>query len=301
MRGYYQSIPPVPAVEFQASLPGVRWENYTQAIAEDPNREDRAVPPLPPGPYNDTHAVDPPEPIDPNKPNAPTIPALYYTHHLIREFMLLDAAANNKINDILPLPDGVPDRQYPYQLARIPQIDTSDGNVAHYTNGPGHYQEKKFLLDDSTFDRDAGPLNFESRDVGFTALLYELQELRDGQMQRVNDSPSWFGVAVPDGITDFRNVIIYFHPSPGQRGAEYNPDDYPDKGTKGTNWKELYSYVERLGKQLAGAAKFNTLDVNLSNQILIFPFMKAGPGLLAKYWYNIVMEILDDLYTNGAN
>lgn len=297
MRGYYQSHAPSSPVEFQASLPGVRWQNYCQAIADNPNREDRTVPPLPPGPYNHTHVVDKANPTDPNDPNSPTIPAVDYTHHLIREFMLLDAAANNQVNDIPQLPDALPDRQYPYQLARIP-LNTTEDDVALYTNGPGHYQEKKYLLVD-TFDRNNGSLDFESRNVGFTALLYELQ---DGNKRRVDDSPNWFGVAVPDGITDFRNVIIYFHPSTGQSGAGYSPDDYREKtGANGTNWKELYAYVERLGKQLAGAVEFSTPDVNLANQILIFPIMKAGPGrLFPKYWYNIVMDILDDLYTKGV-
>jgi hypothetical protein len=173
--------------------------------------------------------------------------------------------------------------------------------VSSYTNGTGHYLSKKYLLDDGTFDPTTGSINFESRNVGFSALLYEL---RDGNGGVVNDSPNWFGVAVPEGITDYRNVVIYFHPSTGQGGALYDTRDYLAKsGAHGTNWKELYSYVERLGKQLAGAAKFAPVGVNTNNQILIFPFMRDFPsaGLLSKYWYNFVMDILDDLYTNGAN
>jgi hypothetical protein len=70
-------------------------------------------------------------------------------------------------------------------------------------------------------------------------------------------SPNWFGVAVPDGITDFTNVVIYFHPTPQQ--ANYFDPDYASKTNGGStvhaNWKELLGYVDRLGSQLAGAVK----------------------------------------------
>lgn len=147
-----------------------------------------------------------------------------------------------------------------------------------------------------------------SIDVAFTALLYELSDISGNAVV-----PNWFGVAVPDGITDFRNVIFYFHPYPIQLpGADYLQSTYQSKsggspGT-GTNWKELFAYVHTLGNQLAGAANYAKLNPGVSpgepwNQIVIFPFMRDydDPGILPQYWYFIVQDILDDLITNGFN
>ena len=121
-------------------------------------------------------------------------------------------------------------------------------------------------------------------------------------------SPNWFGVAVPDGITDFSNVTIYFHPTPGQAG--YQDPDYASKSNGGisthTNWKDLLGYVDRLGGQLAGAVK----DAQATpNQIVIVPLMRndnvdggvqgpfGGAGVFPRQWYYIVNDILKDLPT----
>jgi len=141
-------------------------------------------------------------------------------------------------------------------------------------------------------------LEFTQANVGFTALLYELQE-RASPGDAANVVPNWFGVAVPDRITDFRNVILYFHPNPTQLGAGYDPAQYQAKsGPPGTNWKELFAYVDRLGNQLAGAAT----SVELANQIVILPFMKLfrDVGILPQFWYHIVRDILDDIKNNGV-
>ena len=88
-------------------------------------------------------------------------------------------------------------------------------------------------------------------------MLYELVDLQNNPVDGNAFSPNWFGVAVPDGITDFTNVVIYFHPTPGQAG--YFDSDYPSKSNGGisthSNWKELLGYVDRLGSQLGGAVK----------------------------------------------
>jgi len=165
----------------------------------------------------------------------------------------------------------------------------------------------KYLLDDSSFlpNSSGAPVDFEQRDVAFTALLYELHELRDGSDPVAQVAPNWFGVAVPDGINDIRNVILYFHPNPTQSGANYSPTDYQNKsGDNGTNWKELFAYVDRLGFQLAGAAKYagTVSDGDPRNQIVIFPFMQNydDVGILPQYWYFIIRDILDDIYSNGV-
>jgi hypothetical protein len=136
-------------------------------------------------------------------------------------------------------------------------------------------------------------------------LLYELIDLSNNLLDGGQFSPNWFGVAVPNGITDFTNVVIYFHPTPGQAG--YRDPDYPLKSNGGdpnhSNWKELLGYVDRLGGQLAGAVK---LAAATPNQIVIVPLMRnsnvdggqpAGAGILPRQWYYIVNDILKDLPT----
>jgi hypothetical protein len=288
LRVYYQGTSiNLPNATFTAHLPDARWGNYYNAPIP------QEVPPLPPGPYNDTGTIDAPN-------------GLAYTHHLIRDFMFLDATAKNRTNNIPPGPAAWPvrDNSYPYHVARRGlDLTQNEARVTKYTRGTGHHQNTKYLLDDSTFNpADGSLLNFESRNVAFTALLYEL---RDNSGNAAPEAPNWFGVAVPDGITDYRNVIIYFHPNPTQGGASYNPNSYQSKsGPPGTNWKELFAYVDRLGNQLAGAAKYAGREPNGDprNQIVIFPFMKEynNVGILPKYWYFIVKDILDDIYTNGV-
>jgi hypothetical protein len=167
--------------------------------------------------------------------------------------------------------------------------------VSQFTRGPGRHPVDKLLLDDSTFV-EQGPdlLDFETRQVAFTALLYELQE-RNNPGVAANVVPNWFGVAVPDNVTDLRNVILYFHPNPTQ--AAYEPGQYQTKSGR-PNWKELFAYVDRLGNQLAGAAT----TTELANQIVILPFMKQyrEVGILPTLWYHIVRDILDDIRTNGV-
>lgn len=273
-----------------ADLRDPRWATYyaDKYFSTAPRERPR----LPPGPYNSTNATD-------------GLHDLNCTHHLIRDFMFLDAAAHNQTANVAA---GValPTDASPYQLARVDLTPggTDDPNLPKFTRGTGHNPNTKYLLDDGSFlPMDAtNVLSFEARPVAFTALLYEL---RDGSGQAAAVAPNWFGVAVPDGITDFRNVVLYFHPNPGQGGAGYNPNDYAAKsGTAGTNWKELFAYVDRLGNQLAGAAKYaGTIpDGEPWNQIVVFPFMKAydDVGILPQNWYYIIRDILDDIVLNGV-
>jgi len=281
-----RSTPAGPQDNFVVSLPAERWTSYHTPV---PNEK----PPLPPGPYNDTNIVD--------GLRADGLPGTSFTHHLIRDFMFLDAAANNNIDLVSSRTPAWPTTAFPYDVVQI-GLDTS-GNVGKYTQGDVHHSDTYNVLDDTGGVPDDGSaLSFESRDIGFTALLYELRN--SGEDTATTDVPNWFGVAVPDGITDFRNVIIYFHPNPLQQGASYSTLDYQDKsGAHGTNWKELFAYVERLGKQLAGAAKYSAGGKDLRNQVVIVPFMKEYDkvGVFPKYWPFIVLSILDDLYAKRGS
>jgi hypothetical protein len=288
LRGYYQSEAVNPAAFFKAILPDPRWQNWYSATG-DGNTPPAEIPPLPPGPFNDTGVKDTPH-------------SLTYRHHLIREFMFLDATAHNNTGITHSVPPALQAEESRFLVVRRTAFFASPAEqlqVSKFTRGPGRFPVSKVLLDDSTFvEQGATPLDFETRDVGFSALLYELQE-RNSPGPAANVVPNWFGVAVPDNITDFRNVILYFHPNPGQGGAGYNPSTYQTKsGPPGTNWKELFAYVDRLGYQLAGAAT----SAALANQIVIVPFMKQfrDVGILPKFWYHIVRDILADIQTNGV-
>jgi hypothetical protein len=287
-RGYNQSTNHSAQADFKVTLDDPRWQNYYTDLQNNVIQPE--IPPLPPGPYNDTQSTD-------------TRHGLNYTHHLIRDFMFLDAAVNNNIILLNPEP-AWPTAGFPYQVVPI-SLNTSEGNVAKYTQGTVHHSNPYYALnyrnDPPPIKDDGSLLNFESRVIGFTALLYELQ---NGSGTAANVVPNWFGVAVPDGITDFRNVIVYFHPNPTQSGAGYNPNDYQNKsGNNGTNWKELFAYVERLGKQLAGAAKYSSGGNDLRNQIVILPFMRDydDVGVFPQYWSFIIKAILDDLYQQYQN
>jgi hypothetical protein len=286
LRGYYQSGGNAAAF-FKAVLPDPRWRNY-YAATSDGTTPPPEIPPLPPGPFNDTGVKDVPH-------------TLTYRHHLIREFMFLDAAAHNDTSIAHSVPPGLQEEESHFLIVRRTGFFVSpaeEAQVSKFTRGPGRHPVNKLLLDDSTFvEQGATLLDFETRAVAFTALLYELRE-RNSPDVAANVVPNWFGVAVPDNITDFRNVILYFHPNPSQSGAGYSTRDYQTKsGANGTNWKELFAYVDRLGNQLAGAAT----SAALANQIVILPFMKQyrEVGILPKFWYQIVRDILDDIRANG--
>ena len=178
-----------------------------------------------------------------------------------------------------------------------------DPALAEFTRGTGKQQAtNKHLLDRASVS-GSGNFSYLHSDVSFATLLYELVDLTNNPLNGDQFSPNWFGVAVPNGITDFTNVVIYFHPTPEQAG--YFDTDYPSKSNGGSathsNWKELLGYVDRLGTQLAGAVK---LAAATPNQIVILPLMRnsnvdggqiAGAGILPRQWYYIVNDILKDL------
>jgi hypothetical protein len=130
--------------------------------------------------------------------------------------------------------------------------------------------------------------------------------------------PNWFGVAIPDpdhfDLSSDVHVIIYFHPTPGQAG--YNSTvDYPTKtDANGTDWKQLFAYIDRLGGQMAAAIQQYGAP---ANRLVIFPFLTEPPegvlqpsqgysqppqySLQTSEWGNIIHDILQDINTNWVN
>ncbi len=150
-------------------------------------------------------------------------------------------------------------------------------------------------------------LNFTTiQNLPYQALLYELQ---DAQGSPVQLSPNWFGVAIPDpanfDVSSDVYVILYFHPTPQQSGALFNNTDYPQKdgASGGTDWKQLFAFVDRLGGQMTAAIKKDKAPPN--NRLVIFPFLESPftqPFTLSQpynlptsEWGNAIHDILQDI------
>jgi hypothetical protein len=310
IRAYYQGNP-LPAGAAAGSIlidaEANRWRNYVERAPAGP----KEMPPLPPERTN-SNAQTSKDGHDAPHRTPPTAPSLMYTHHLIRDFMFLDSAASNQPASGPP-PAVTPQvaQQFTVQFKPLDPGDfgADDPDLAEFTRGTGRkLASNKNLLDDTSVS-GAGPFAYVKDDVGFTVLLYELVDMLNSPVDGDSFSPNWFGVAVPDGITDFTNVVIYFHPTPGQAG--YDDNDYASKSNGGnpnhTNWKELLGYVDRLGSQLGGAVKVSGAT---PNQIVIVPLMRnfdrngsgppgvfGGAGIMPQQWFYIVNDILKDLQT----
>jgi hypothetical protein len=139
-----------------------------------------------------------------------------------------------------------------------------------------------------------GKLKFVPKEVHVRSMLFELN---------ADVAPNWFGVAVPDGITDFTRPTIFFHPTPGPAGYVDGPGNTEttyfgkskpaDQRTPAeTKWHELYAYIDRLGQQLAAAV----LAGATPNQVVILPFMTTKrmgtAGIFPANWLPIVTDIL---------
>jgi hypothetical protein len=141
-------------------------------------------------------------------------------------------------------------------------------------DGTGRHVDSRWCVVPSTVP-GTGQLAFEAKQCGVTCLLFALAE---------NVVPNWFGVAIPDGLTDFSNVTVFFHPSPSQGGTTgYKDSDYP---TKTGLWPNLFYYMELLGYQLAASDRA---------QVLVMPFLTSGAsnaGILPASWQDILPEVL---------
>jgi hypothetical protein len=176
-----------------------------------------------------------------------------------------------------------------------------DAVAAKYTRGTSaptgaHIIASKLVVRDVPVVSGGVPFFKHLEGLSYRALLYELRNRTTGATSQV--APNWFGVAMPSADFDLTSdvyVIIYFHPTPGQ--AEYKDTDYAAKvGTGGgTDWKQLYAYVDRLGAQMAGAVRAGAPN----NRITVFPFLKSEQYTLATAeWFNVIHDILRDINEN---
>ena len=314
MRAYYELGKQLPSNAPTGSelidARGSRWSDYKERGTTEP----REVPPLPPERTNSNSVAalnghDSPTRTPPTPPGE--FQASGYTHHLIRDFMFLDAAAANKpaTGPATLLTPPVP-KQFTVRFKPLDPASfvAEDPALGEFTRGTGKHPATKKRLLDRTSVNGTGKFAYIDDTVSYATLLYELVDLSNNLMSGAQFSPNWFGVAVPEGITDFSNVVIYFHPTPKQAG--YEDADYASKTNGGitshTNWKELLGYVDRLGSQLAASVKRAGA---IPNQIVIVPLMRlgnvdggrsVGAGILPRQWYYLVNDIIKDLPTRLA-
>jgi hypothetical protein len=165
-----------------------------------------------------------------------------------------------------------------YTVSSIPLAPIKDVH-----GGTGHHTGTRWLVDPSSVPPSAPPpglglLRFSQKKVAVTTMLFQLNDVNG---PAVNAVPNWFGVAIPDSVSDFTRANIFFHPEPAQAG--YKDSDYKTKSGK---WPQLFYYMERLGYQLDGARR---------NQIVIMPFLtqaRTDTGILPANWSDIVTGIL---------
>jgi hypothetical protein len=189
-----------------------------------------------------------------------------------------------------------------------------DSTALNYTRGTGPQTiVPKYILDSQFVPVQSNTtLGFidssapNGQGFAYQALLYELQQ--GGVPAPV--SPNWFGVAIPNpanfNLTSDVYVVLYFHPTPSQ--AFYNSVDYiaKDGASGGTDWKQLFGYVDRLGGQMTAAIQQYGAP---ANRLVIFPFLEqpavfnSGPQytLQTSEWGNIIHDILQDINNNWIN
>ncbi|MCX7671842.1 MAG: peptidoglycan-binding protein [Anaerolineae bacterium] len=99
--------------------------------------------------------------------------------------------------------------------------------------------------------------------------------------------PRWFGVLVPEGVTSFDKVHIFFHPTPAQAG--HNDANYH----RLEDWAAIFHYLsEDMGAQFCAAG---------TDRVLVMPLMTQAAsqdaGILPQRWESIVGRILGMLKT----
>jgi hypothetical protein len=95
--------------------------------------------------------------------------------------------------------------------------------------------------------------------------------------------PRYLGVLVPEAVTSFDKVHIFFHPTPGQAG--HKDADYRFLGG---NWAHIFRYLSsEMGAQFCAAR---------TDRVLFMPLMTGGSaancGIFPQQWESIVGRVL---------
>lgn len=168
-----------------------------------------------------------------------------------------------------------------------------DPVTAKFTRGTGVHAVASKLVVANLPVQSNTVLNFSQvTSLSYRAMLYELRDRPSGSLS--TKAPNWFGVALPTAfdLSGDVYVIIYFHPKTEQ--AHYSEADYQakDGASGGTDWKQLYAYVDRLGSQMAGAIKGGAK----ANRLVVFPFLKNWQYTVpTEEWFKIIHDILQDI------
>jgi hypothetical protein len=158
-----------------------------------------------------------------------------------------------------------------------PQRNTRSGQLKPLTGRDGLADfvrinttapNQRSLNEDWTF-------TWEQRFGSGTVRYFELDE---------DTVPNWFGVVIPDGLTTFEHVHLFFHPTSGPRQGGFLDENYPSK--KG--WAGLFHYLTQpLAAQFCAAK---------SGQVLIMPLMTLSvtqtAGILPARWETLFGQML---------
>ena len=106
-----------------------------------------------------------------------------------------------------------------------------------------------------------------------------------------NDVPRWFGVLVPDGVSSFDKVHLFFHPTPGQAG--YQDAQYQSLG----NWTDIFHYLtDPMAAQFCAAG---------TGRVLVMPLMTQSAastcGMFPQRWESIVGGMLGMLKSGNSS
>jgi peptidoglycan hydrolase-like protein with peptidoglycan-binding domain len=107
-----------------------------------------------------------------------------------------------------------------------------------------------------------------------------------------NVAPNWFAVLVPDGVTSFEKIHIFFHPTPGQVKTANGVQVFPDANyqTK-KGWSGIFHYMsDDFAVQFCAAN---------SGRVLIMPVLNqasAGScGILPARWESLISQMLTQI------
>jgi hypothetical protein len=103
--------------------------------------------------------------------------------------------------------------------------------------------------------------------------------------------PKWFGVLIPEGVSSFDKIHLFFHPTPAQAG--FQDADYQGLG----NWPDIFHYLtDDMGSQFCAAG---------TDRVLVMPLMTQGSaqdcGIFPQRWESIVGRMLGMLSTGDMS